>query len=46
MSLPRETSSAPDELVYTVTELTRRIKRLLESHWSAVWVEGELAIAG
>ena len=37
------TSLPPDDLVYTVTELTRRIKRLLESHWSALWVEGELS---
>ena len=37
------TSSPPDELVYTVTELTRRVKRLLESQWAALWVEGELS---
>jgi exodeoxyribonuclease VII large subunit len=34
---------APDELIYTVSELTRRVKRLLESHWAALWVEGELS---
>lgn len=32
-----------DDSVYTVTELTRRLKRLLESHWAALWVEGELS---
>ena len=32
-----------DETIYTVSELTRRIKRLLESHWAALWVEGELS---
>jgi exodeoxyribonuclease VII large subunit len=37
------TSSAPGERVYTVRELTRGIKRLLESHWNALWVEGELS---
>ena len=36
------TSSPPDELVYTVTELTRRVKRLLESQWAALWVEGDI----
>jgi len=37
------TSSEPEDPVYTVTEITGRIRRLLESHWSAVWVEGELS---
>ncbi len=37
------TSPHPDDLVYTVTELTRRVKRLLETHWAALWVEGELS---
>jgi exodeoxyribonuclease VII large subunit len=32
-----------DDSVYTVTELTKRVKRLLESHWAALWVEGELS---
>lgn len=35
--------SSADEPVYTVTELTRRIKRSLERDWAAVWVEGELS---
>ncbi|HMB68158.1 MAG TPA: exodeoxyribonuclease VII large subunit, partial [bacterium] len=43
MLRPQETSSEPGEHVYTVRELTRGIKRLLESHWSALWVEGELS---
>ncbi|MFN8179398.1 MAG: exodeoxyribonuclease VII large subunit [bacterium] len=38
-----EISSAPADVVYTVSELTRKIKRLLESQWSGVWVEGELS---
>lgn len=36
------TPSSPDD-VYTVSELTRKIKRLLERNWAAVWVEGELS---
>ncbi|GJM44873.1 MAG: exodeoxyribonuclease VII large subunit [Gemmatimonadota bacterium] len=39
------TISSSDEPVYTVTELTRRIKRSLERDWAAVWVEGELSNA-
>jgi exodeoxyribonuclease VII large subunit len=37
------TPSRSAELVYTVSELTRRIKRLLESQWTALWVEGEVS---
>jgi exodeoxyribonuclease VII large subunit len=36
-------SSAPDDLVYTVTEITRKVRGILERNWSAVWVEGELS---
>jgi exodeoxyribonuclease VII large subunit len=36
-------SSPQDDAVYTVTELTRRVKNLLESGFRAVWVEGELS---
>jgi exodeoxyribonuclease VII large subunit len=36
-------SSLPDEGVYSVTELTRRIKQQLEREWRALWVEGELS---
>ncbi len=35
-------TSSPDD-VYTVSELTLRIKRSLERDWAAVWVEGELS---
>jgi exodeoxyribonuclease VII large subunit len=37
------TSSHPDDEVYTVSELTRQIKRRLEREWAALWVEGELS---
>lgn len=37
--------SDPAEVVWTVSELTRRIKRILEADWSGVWVEGELSNA-
>jgi exodeoxyribonuclease VII large subunit len=43
MLRPQATSSEPGEHIYTVRELTRGIKRLLEQHWSALWVEGELS---
>jgi exodeoxyribonuclease VII large subunit len=36
-------SSHPEERIYTVTELTRQVKRRLESEWAALWVEAELA---
>lgn len=35
--------SAPTDVVYTVSELTRKVKRHLESQWAGVWVEGELS---
>jgi exodeoxyribonuclease VII large subunit len=34
---------APAETVLTVTELTRQIKRQLESRFASLWVEGELS---
>jgi len=37
------TSSLPEDPVYTVGELTRRIKGRLERDWAALWVEGELS---
>ena len=37
------TPSPPEDQVYTVGELTRRIQRLLESNWAALWVEGEIS---
>ncbi|MGQ0722767.1 MAG: exodeoxyribonuclease VII large subunit [Candidatus Eiseniibacteriota bacterium] len=43
MSLLPGTPSRSAEQVYTVTELTGRIKRLLEQQWAALWVEGEVS---
>lgn len=39
----RQHSPAPDDLVLTVSELTRKIRAMLQRHWAAVWVEGELS---
>jgi exodeoxyribonuclease VII large subunit len=36
-------SSVPEDHVYTVTELTRKVKGRLEGEWSGVRVEGELS---
>lgn len=33
----------PQKKVFTVTELTRQIKSLIETHFSHVWIEGEIS---
>ena len=42
-SLPRGDAQRDDREVVTVTALTRRIKRMLETGIGGVWVEGELS---
>lgn len=43
MHEPEASISRSAELVFTVAELTRSIKRLLEGNFGEVWVEGELS---
>jgi len=33
--------AAPEEKIYSVSEITRRIKETLESEFSSIWLEGE-----
>ena len=38
-----EPAAPPSPRVYTVSELTSDVRRLLETTWSDVWVEGEIS---
>jgi len=38
-----EPAAPPSPLVYSVSELTSEVRRLLETTWSDVWVEGEIS---
>lgn len=43
MHVPETRLSASADLMFTVTELTRSVKRLLEANFAEVWVEGEMS---
>ncbi len=40
--MQRQTSSTDQRQVYTVSALNRKVRQLLETHLSTIWVEGEL----
>ncbi len=40
--MQQQTTNADQRLVYTVSALNRKVRQLLETHLSVIWVEGEL----
>ncbi len=40
---PRRTAPAPEDRVWTVSELTTRVKGVLEETFETLWVEGEIS---